>query len=123
MEYSFAAENAGEYKLELWLSNRNPVAIDAKLRIGVSVNGGDVDVIHTVPDGYKPGMHGSAVWGTEVLEKIRRVKTNIEVTEGVNTVRIIGGDPNIILEKLVAYPVGHEPERTYFGAPESYYTK
>ena len=123
MEYSFAAAKAGEYKLELWLSNRNPVAIDAKLRIGVSVNGGDVDVIHTVPDGYKPGMHGSAVWGTEVLEKIRRVKTNIEVTEGVNTVRIIGGDPNIILEKLVAYPVGHEPERTYFGAPESYYTK
>lgn len=123
MEYTFATDKAGEYKLELCFSNRNPIAIDAKLRVGVSVNDGNREIIHTVPKGYKPGMHGSSIWGTEVLEKIRRVKTNITVNNGINTVRIYGGDPNIILEKLVVYPVGKEPAKTYFGAPESYFVK
>ena len=120
IEYRFAAQSAGEYELELWLSNRNPVAINAKLRLGVSANGGKPEVVSTVPDGYKPGMHGSKEWGTEVLEKIRRVKTKINVNAGLNTLRILAGDPNIILEKLIAYPEGRSPEKTYFGAPESY---
>ena len=123
MEYTFATDKAGEYELELWLGNRNPVAMDASLRFGVSANGGEIEFVHTVPKGYKPGMHGSAAWGTEVLEKIRLVKTKISVKSGVNTIRIYGGDPNIILEKLVAYPEGKAPEKTYLGAPESYYVK
>lgn len=123
MEYTFATENAGDYELALYLSNRNPVAIDAKLRVGVGVNGGEPNVVYTVPVGYKPGMHGSLKWGEEVLAKIRIVKTDIKVNAGVNTVRIYGGDPNILLEKLVAYPKGKELPKTYFGAPESYCVK
>lgn len=123
IEYTFATDKAGEYELELYLSNRNPVAIDAKLRLGLSVNGGELEIIHTVPEGYKPGMHGSDFWGTEVLEKIRIKKTDITVKEGINKLRIYGGDPNILLEKLVAYPKNHAPAHTYFGAPESYCVK
>lgn len=123
MEYTFATENAGDYELALYLSNRNPVAIDAKLRVGVAVNDGERNVVYTVPVGYKPGMHGSLKWGEEVLAKIRIVKTDIKVNAGVNTIRIYGGDPNILLEKLVAYPKGKEPPKTYLGAPESYFVK
>ncbi len=123
MEYKFAAKKAGKYELSMYLSNRNPVAIYAKLRLGVGVNGSEPEVIYTVPKGYKPGMHGSSKWGEEVLAKIRIVNTAITVNEGVNTLRIYGGDPNIILEKLVIYPEGKEPPKTYFGAPESYKVK
>ena len=68
-------------------------------------------------------MHGSREWGKEVLERVRIVKTDISVSGGVNKIRIYGGDPNIILEKLVVYPKGREPARTYLGEPESYYVK
>ena len=68
-------------------------------------------------------MHGSRYWGKEVLERVRIKKADIAVVKGINKIRIYGGDPNIILEKLVAYPNGHEPAKTYFGAPESYLVK
>ena len=123
MEYSFAAQNDGEYELALYLGNRNPVSKDAQLRLGVKINGGDIDILHTTEPGYKPGMHGSRAWGKEVLDRIRIVKTKINVQKGLNKLRIYGGDPNILVEKLVAYPLGHEPAKTYFGAPESYLIK
>lgn len=123
IEYTFFTENAGDYELKLYLSNRNPVSIKSKLRLGLSANGEDIRIIHTVPEGYKPGMHGSAAWGTEVLEKIRKVTTDIKVNAGLNKLRIYGGDPNIIIEKLVCFPKGKSPEKTYFGAPESYLVK
>ena len=123
LEYSFTAQKSGKSELTLWLSNRNPVAIDASLRLGVSLNGGEIDVIRTVPKGYKPGMHGSTAWGDEVLDKIRKVKAEIEVAEGVNKLRIYGGDPNIILEKFTVCPSGAQIPESYLGAPESYYVK
>ena len=123
LEYSFTAQKSGKSELTLWLSNRNPVAIDASLRLGVSLNGGEIDVIRTVPKGYKPGMHGSTAWGDEVLDKIRKVKAEIEVSEGVNKLRIYGGDPNIILEKFTVCPSDAQIPESYLGAPESYYVK
>ncbi len=123
IEYSFAVENGGDCELKLYFSTRNPVSQKASLRAGLSVNGGERRIIYTAPAGYKPGMHGSREWGKEVLERVRIVKTDISVSGGVNKIRIYGGDPNIILEKLVVYPKGREPARTYLGEPESYYVK
>ncbi len=123
VEYAFALQKAGEYEAEFYLGTRNPVAIYADLRFGLSVNGGKTEIIHTVPKGYKPGMHGSREWGSEVLEKVRKVRARISAQSGLNRLKVLGGDPNILLEKIVIYPVGHEPEKTYLGAPESYYVK
>lgn len=123
MEYTFAVENGGEYEAMLYLSTRNPVAMYAGLRVGVGVNGAAPEVVYTVAKDYKPGMHGSAKWGNDVLEKVRTVKTKMNLKPGLNTVRIYGGDPNIILEKTVIYPDGKQPPKTYFGAPESYKIK
>ena len=123
MEYTFAVENGGEYEAMLYLSTRNPVAMYAGLRVGVGVNGVVPEVIYTVAKDYKPGMHGSAKWGNDVLEKVRTVKTKMNLQPGLNIVRIYGGDPNIILEKTVIYPDGKQPPKTYFGAPESYRIK
>ena len=123
LEYSFATENEGDYELEMYFSTRNPVSAKSKLRVGLSVNGCEREVIYTAPADYKPGMHGSRYWGKEVLERVRIKKADIAVVKGINKIRIYGGDPNIILEKLVAYPNGHEPAKTYFGAPESYLVK
>lgn len=123
MEYSFAADKAEDYELKLYMATRNPVAIDAKLRVGVGINSSEPQIVYTVPTGYKPGMHGSLTWGDDVLNRVRTVKTEIKVQEGVNKLRIYGGDPNIILEKFECYPKGKEPPKAYFGAPESYYIK
>ncbi len=120
IEYSFAAGSTGKYEAALYLSSRNPVAMNAKLRVGVGINGSEPEVIYTVPAGYKPGMHGSAKWGNDVLDKVRVIKTAIDVNQRLNKLRLYGGDPNIIIEKIVIYPEGKEPPKSYFGAPESY---
>ena len=118
--YSFAVSGEGRYTAELYLSTRNSVARGAKLRLGVSVNGGEPEVVYTVPADYKPGMHGSSYWGREVLDKVRRVEVPITVKNGLNSLKLYGGDPNIIIEKIVIYPEGKKPPKSYFGAPESY---
>lgn len=123
LEYTFATENDGECELKLCFSNRNPVSKEAKLRVGLSVNDGEREIIYTAPANYKPGMHGSSEWGREVLERVRNVKTEITVNKGLNKIRIYGGDPNIILERLTVYPKGKQPAKTYLGEPESYYVK
>lgn len=121
VEYNFATEAAGEWECELWLSCRNPVAKDAKLRTALSINGGDVKVLNTVNDNYK--ARNCDAWNREILDVRRIAKTNIAVEAGVNTLRIYGGDPNIILQKVVAYPKGKPVGYTYTGPRESYYTK
>lgn len=120
-EYSFITENGGDWELAITLSCRNPVAIDAKLRLGVAVNDSDVNIVSTVPDHYK--ARNCREWNEQILATVRVCKTDIHTENGVNKLRIYGGDPNIIVEKLVMYPKGKAPARTYMGTPESYFVK
>ena len=121
LEYSFITENGGDWEASIYLSNRNPVAIDAKMRMGISMNDGEVDIVSTIPEHYK--ARNCREWNEEVLACVRICKAPITTVNGVNKLKIFGGDPNIIVEKIVLYPKGKEPAKTYLGTPESYFVK
>ncbi len=121
VEYTFNCSNGGEWDIDLWLSCRNQVSIDAKLRTAYSVNGGDVTVISTVAPDYK--ARKCAAWNKEILDVMRSCKTTVTLNKGINTLRIYGGDANIILQKIIMYPKGRPMGRTYMGPRESYFTK
>ncbi len=121
VEYTFATNNGGEWEMELYLSNRNPVAIDAKMRIGYRINGSDVTIHSTIPEHYK--ARNCREWNKEVLDVLRISKSSLAVQSGVNTLKLYGGDPNIIVERIVLYPKGKAPGKTYMGPRESYFVK
>lgn len=121
LEYSFITENAGEWEAEIYLSARNPVAIDAKMRLGLSANDSETAIVSTIPAHYK--ARNCREWNEDVLNVVRTCKAPITTVNGVNTLKIFGGDPNVIVEKIVCYPKGKAPAKTYLGTPESYYVK
>lgn len=121
VDYKFATENAGDWEIQFWQSCRNPVDKDLKLRVAFSVNGGEVKLLNTIVDNYKP--HRCQQWNKECLDVCRISKADISVNEGVNTLRVYGSDPNIILQKVVAYPKGKPVGYTYTGPRESYFVK
>ncbi|MBQ8623396.1 MAG: glycosyl hydrolase 115 family protein [Oscillospiraceae bacterium] len=121
LEYSFVTNNAGDWEAAIYLSARNPVAIDAKLRLGISTNDGEVNVVSTIPAHYK--ARNCREWNDDVLACVRTCKTSITTVNGINKLKIFGGDPNIIIEKIVVYPKGKAPAKTYLGTPESYFVK
>ncbi len=121
VEYTFIASKGGEWDLDLWLSCRNQVSIDAKLRTAFSVNDSDITVLSTVADSYK--ARKCAAWNKEILDVMRSCKTSVTLNEGINTLRIYGGDANIILQKIIMTPKGKPLGKTYLGPRESYYTK
>ncbi len=121
VEYTFATEQGGEWEMELYLSNRNPVAIDAKMRLGYSVNDSEIVVHSTIAENYK--ARNCREWNKEILDVLRISKASLNVQNGVNTLKLYGGDPNIIIERIVMYPKGKAPGKTYIGPRESYFTE
>ncbi len=121
LEYSFITENAGEWEAQIYLSARNPVAIDAKMRLGLSVNDGETAIVSTIPAHYK--ARNCREWNEDVLNVVRSCKAPITTQNGLNKLKIFGGDPNVIVEKIVVYPKGKAPAKTYLGTPESYFVK
>lgn len=121
VEYSFVTDKEGEWDMELWLSCRNPVAIDAKMRYAYSINGDETKVVSTISETYKARY--CREWNKEILDVLRISKTDVKVKNGVNTLKIFGGDPNVIIQKIVLYPKGKMPAKTYTGPKESYFVK
>ncbi len=121
VEYTFNVAEGGDWDMDLWLSCRNQVSIGAKLRTAYSINDGGINVISTIADNYR--ARKCAAWNKEILDVMRSCKTTVTLNKGINTVRIYGGDANIILQKLIFTPKGKSIGRTYMGPRESYFTK
>jgi hypothetical protein len=56
-----------------------------------------------------------------VLDNIRISKTTLEFEQGVQKITIGALEAGLVLEKLLIYKKGSEPEKSYLGPPESYY--
>lgn len=118
LEYLFAVEE-GLYEVELYMQPSNPVTQDGSVLCGVQVNEGAIDVINTLPEGYRVD---DGHWAQGVLNHIRRHSTGIHCRKGLNKLRIYAVSPGFVLEKLVIYPEGKPPADSYLGPVETYYT-
>lgn len=118
LEYHFWVQEGGAYEVELSMQPSNPVTNEGKLLCGIQVNEEEINVVNTVPEGYRVD---DGNWAKGVLDHIRRHSTGIRCRDGLNTIRIFAVSPGFVLEKLVIYPVGKKPADSYLGPAETYY--
>ena len=118
LEYHFVVQEAGAYKLELYMQPSNPVTQDSTLFCGIQANEEDIKIVNTLPEGYRVDDQN---WAAGVLNNIRCHCSSINCKEGLNTLRIFAVSPGFVLERLVIYPEGKKPAKSYLGPAETYY--
>jgi hypothetical protein len=96
----------------------NPVTNDATLFYGIQANEDNINIMNTIPEGYRVEDQNWAAW---VLDNIRRHCGEIVCKAGLNTLKIYAVSPGFVLEKLVIYPKGKKPANSYLGPTETYY--
>ena len=118
LTYRFFAESAGDYTCEIWLTPTSPVQPGVPMRCTLSI-GGEKQLVTCVPADYRAGENSDPRWCAAMVNHIRKVQTAIRCEEGLNEVTIGAADPNLILERLLIYPAGHELPVSYLGPAES----
>lgn len=119
VEYKVSVPKSGAYKLSVYTAPSNNVdRQDVGIRYGVSVNGSDADLVNTIRKDFQSGEY-SGSWAGDVSASGRKTVTDIDLTEGTNTIRIYAVDPTLVLQKLV---VSEEDVLTsHLGPAESYF--
>lgn len=119
VEYRFWAEEAGSYKLRLYMAATTPVTYDRKQYVGFSLNDGEVCIVNTVREEERE-FFGSSQWHREALEQIKITESAVKCKQGVNTLRFLGMSPAIVLEKVLLYRDRISLPQSYLGPVESY---
>lgn len=120
LTYHIWAEEKGGYVLEIQTAPGNPVSAGGKLRCVVSVNGSAFRTVNTVGEDYRGGDHHCKEWCRGVLDNIHKTRMDIRLESGENRIAVGVLDAPLVLERLVIFPKGKEPQSCYLGAGESY---
>ncbi len=118
LTYRFLAEHAGDYVCEMWLTPTSPVQPHTAMRCTLET-GGEKQLITCVPADYRAGENSDPRWCAAMVNHIRKVKAEIRCVQGINEITIGAVDPNLILERILLYPAGHELPVSYLGPKES----
>ena len=119
VKYSMIAEQAGTYKLTLYLLTRNPAVKGGRMRFAMSVNDGAPQDMYAVSEQYYTEWFHSE-WADGVLDHARTVTVEVSLQKGKNDIYVYAGEPGVVLEKLVLYPADTTLPESYFGPEESY---
>ena len=119
LTYRFFAEEAGDHTCEMWLTPTSPVQPLTAMRCTLTGPDGNSQLVTCVPADYRAGENSDMRWCAAMVSHIRKVKTNIRCTQGLNEVTIGAVDPNFSLERILIYPAGHQMPETYLGPTES----
>ncbi len=118
LEYATYLFNTGRLDVALLLSPSLNYAPDRGVRIGVSFDEAEPQVLTVVPKGYVAG-DGNRDWEQSVKDSIRVVKSTHALTApGAHTLKVWMVDPGVMLQTLIVNTGGLRP--SYLGPPESY---
>ena len=104
-EYKVFIPEDGDYNLQSQFNpTSNLVYGKVRLRYGVSIDDGDIDIINTIDEDYLAGSWKQGRWTIDIENNSRSsVKKNITLKKGVHTIRYYQCDPNIALIRMVLY--------------------
>ena len=119
LEYTFVAENDGDYTAEFYFSPTNPPLIDNVMEYAYSINGGDL-VVKNVVDKATFVTYFSEEWMYGAEYNIQKRRVVVPVKKGENTLRFYAYAPTLVLEKMVLFAQDKEPRSSYLGPSESY---
>ena len=116
--YRFKVPAAGRYTVRLYTNPSNPAGRIPELFAGIAANGEHMRKINMVADGFRVG-DGSFVWAKGVLDNNRCTETTLTLNAGDNTLTVYALGPGLVLTKVVVYPEGQEPMKSYLGPGET----
>jgi len=116
-EYKVLVSDDGIYNLQSQFNpTSNLVYGQVRLRYGISIDGGDIEIINTINEDYLAGTWRQGTWALDIENNSRKSeKTNITLSKGVHTIRYYQCDPNIALIRMILYS---GKLANVYGAPE-----
>ncbi|MDE7323497.1 MAG: glycosyl hydrolase 115 family protein [Lachnospiraceae bacterium] len=113
--YRFTADGESVYAFEILTAPSNPVDAKNRVRLGIRLNDGPVQILNTVSDDYRSGDRSCAEWAKGVLDNIRATIWRTKVKKGENYITIYACDPGVVLERIVARQEPCEHKDGYIG--------
>lgn len=123
LEYSFLAEQEGEYIAEFYLAPSNTAHMDLRLCLGIQVNEESIRIENAVSPRFRSLDCHCPEWVSAVKDNIRIHKSEVFCKKGINELRVYAASPFVVLEKIVLYPKSNPIPESYLGPKESYYKK
>lgn len=120
VEYHFFAEQEGSYLLNLYMAPSNTATMEHRLCFGLQMNEGEVQEVNGAGAGFRSLDLKCMEWDHNVRSNIRIRAFAVNCRKGRNTLRLYGGSPLVVFERLVLHPGEIIPQASYLGPPESY---
>ena len=104
-EYKVYVPEDGTFNLQSQFNpTSNLVYGKVRLRYGLSIDGGNIDIIDTINAQYLAGTWKQGSWSADIENNSRKSeKTNLNLKKGLHTIRYYQCDPNIALIRMVLY--------------------
>jgi len=105
VEYKVYVPAKDTYNLESQFNpTSNLIYGKEQLRYGISIDGGEIDIINTLVPDYLAGTWKQGTWAADIENNSRRsVKKDITLEEGVHTIRYYQCDPNLALIRMTLF--------------------
>lgn len=118
VRYYFQLEKEGNYQIDILTAPCNPVCPKDRLRFGVQIDEGDIQIIESVGDDYQAGEPDDAQWCKGVLDQIRTIHLQETLDAKGHALTLYGLEPGIIFERIVIH---QGCISSYLGPQESLY--
>ena len=104
-EYKVYVPEDGTYTLQSQFNpTSNLVYGKVRLRYGLSIDGGNIEIIGTINNQYLAGTWKQGTWTVDIEYNSRKSeKNNLNLKKGVHTIRYYQCDPNVALIRMVLY--------------------
>jgi DNA-directed RNA polymerase subunit H (RpoH/RPB5) len=123
VSYKALIEKPGNYTIELWQVPTGAVVRGTPLEFTCTITGPNCEtqthVITAIPADVDAGNPAEPRWAIPVLDNIRKVAGEVELSAGVNEFTIGAIQPNLMIEKLLLYPTAQPPLPSYLGPAAS----
>lgn len=110
----------GKYRLQLHTSPANPLIYGGELKMGVSVNSGEVRSISLIDENYRGGDGTCQSWCDAVLNQEHVAELPVTMQEGLNRITVYAGDAGVVLERLTLYEENKPLKESCLGPQKSF---
>jgi hypothetical protein len=120
LEYRMHRFTSGPAEVELTVAPTLNFVPGRGLRVAVSFDDGEAEVLTLVPEGYD-AANGNRDWEASVRNNYRLVTSEHDLTEaGEHRLKLWMIDPAVVVQKIVVRDLDRARPETYLGPPESY---
>ena len=116
-EYKIFIPEDGTYNLQSQFNpTSNLIYGKVRLRYGISIDNGNIEIIDTITDKYLAGTWKQGTWSADIENNSRRsTKSNINLKKGIHSIKYYQCDPNVALIRMVLYK---NKLSNVYGSPE-----